>query len=455
MSVHIPAIALYIQSLRGPGSGATLIRGAGGVFLVNVLGIGLMFVAHVLLARLIDASSYGNFAYALTWLNVLVLFGKLGLDTASLRFVAEYNGTGQWGLMKGFVTRSSQVALAGSLLVAVATAAVLWIFRYRLNPELFTVFGLLCLILPLYSLLLVRSAALRGLKKVVKAHMAIRVVRPLVLMLGLGGLYFSVKSALDATAAMTMEMIAISLSLLFVAVCFQTTFPGQAVDAYPEYKTSTWIRVAFPMLLISAMMQTQNQADVLIMGFFLEPAQVGVYAAAKKVTMFIALGLGTINIIAAPLISELWHQNRKKELQRILTLAARGIFVFTLPVSLFMIIFRRSVLALFGPEFIAGSGPLVILAVGQLINSLAGALGLIMNMTGHQNQLAITVAISLSLNILLGIILIPSWGIYGAALSMTISLIGWNLMMYIYVLRRLKLNSFVLNFVQKDESIDR
>jgi O-antigen/teichoic acid export membrane protein len=404
-----------------------------------------MFSAHVVLARIMGASSYGNFAYALTWLNILVLFGKLGLDTASLRFVAEYNGTGKWGLMKGFLRRSIQFALAASALVSVSTAMVIWFIQDRLNAELAAALWLVCLILPLYSLLLVRSAALRSLKKVIKAQSGIKIVRPAVLICGVGCVYLLSSELLDATIAMAMELIAFAGSLLFVAVYLKKSLPRDMAAAKHEYISSTWARVALPMLLISAIMQTQNQVDILIIGFFLGSGEVGIYAAAKKITMLIAFGLSAVNIIAAPMISELWHQDKRKELQHILTLAARGIFAFTLPVSLIMVIFGKQVLSLFGPEFTAAYGPLVVLAAGQIVNSLAGVVGLIMNMTGYQNNLFIIVGICVLLNILLSILLIPVLGLYGAALSVSCSLIVMNALMLIYVAKILKLNPSILS----------
>jgi len=194
------------------------------------------------------------------------------------------------------------------------------------------------------------------------------------------------------------------------------------------------------------MLQVENQADLILVGFFLDSSQIGIYAAAKKIAMLIVFGLVAVNIIAAPMISELWHQGRKQELQRMLTLAARGIFAFTLPVSLAMIIFGKQILSLFGPEFTAAYWPLVIIAGGQIVNSLAGSVGAIMTMTGHQNSVAVILAISMASNIILNFLLIPAFSIIGAAIAMSLTLIIWNLSMFVYVIKRLGLSSTIFTF---------
>jgi len=455
LTAVFPLAAPYLKRVQGEGAGATLVRGAGGAFMVNVVGTGLTFAAHVVLARTTGTSSYGNFVYAITWLNLLVLFAKLGQDTASMRFVAEYNGTGKWGLLQGFVKRSTQVSFATSLFVAGTTAGAIWLVRDRLDPELATAFWLVCLILPLHALLLVRSAALRGLKKVVKAQAAIKIMRPAVLVLLVGVVYYLWRDVLNATTAMAVNLAAFAGSLLFAAYYFAKAYPSKAAESKPEFMSSTWVRVAIPMLFISAMTQAQNRADLLVLGVFLDASQVGIYGAVKNITLLIGFGLAAVNNIAGPLISEMWHQGRKEELQRVLTLAAKGIVLFTIPMSIIMVVFGKHVLALFGPDFTLAYWPLIILVGAQTLNSLAGSVGLIMVMTGHQRNASLIVLVSLLMNVVLSVLLIPEHGITGAALAMAVSYSLLNLLMLVYIFRKLGLNPSIVQWKKSHKPLER
>lgn len=429
-----------MKRLQGTGVGAVLLRGASGAFIVRVIGVGLMFVTHMILARALGASSYGNFVYAMTWLTILSLFGILGLDNASLRFVAEYNGTRKWGMLKGFVERSGQFSLVMSVFVALSAAGVLWLIRDKIELELATSLWVAFMILPLYSLLEIRVAGLRALKHVAKSQFAGQILRPFVFLCGLGVIYFVSGEVLNASTAMAINLVGFAAALLFVVVLFNKALSKDAVDSVPEYMTKTWTRVALPMLLMNAMLQTENQADIIIIGFFLDSDQIGIYAAAKKISLLVAFGYYAVNAIAAPMIAEMWHQDRKKELQRMLTLAAWGISAFTLPVSLIMIIFGKQILGLFGPEFTAAYWPLVILSGGQIINSMVGSVGALMIMTGHQKNALIIIAVSMVSNIALSLLLIPAFAIIGAAIAMSMSLIIWNILMFVYVIKNIGLD---------------
>jgi O-antigen/teichoic acid export membrane protein len=440
-----PMTPPYIHKLKGDSVGATFARGAGGALIVNIVGTGLLFFTHIMLARVMGTSSYGNFAYAVTWLNILALFGKLGFETASLRFVGEYNGTQKWGLLKGFVERSSQLSLVASVVVALSTLTIVWAVRGKLESELCSALWIVCLILPLHSLMGVRSASLRALKHLVKAHSVGKIIRPLVLLCGTSAGFFLSKESLSAVTVMTINVAAFAVSLLFVVILFKKAFPNEAAVANPEHIIGTWIRVSLPMLLINAMMEGQSQMDLIIIGFFLDSNQIGVYAAAKKITMLISFGMIAVNLMAAPMISELWHQRRKSELQRMLTISAWGVFAFTMFLGIVMIIFGKQVLSLFGLEFTAAYCPLVILTIGRILLSFGGAVGLIMYMTGHQNQACIIMILSLPLNIALSMFLIPKFGINGAAISMSISLVTWNLLMLLYTMKKLRLNSTIFS----------
>jgi len=69
---------------------------------------------------------------------------------------------------------------------------------------------------------------------------------------------------------------------------------------------------------------------------------------------------------------------------------------------------------------------LLILAFGQLINAFAGPGLNILNMTGYEKSARNTMLVVVVLNVLLNLILIPTLGPLGAAISTTTTMVGWN-----------------------------
>ena len=133
-----------------------------------------------------------------------------------------------------------------------------------------------------------------------------------------------------------------------------------------------------------------------------------------------------------------------EELQQIITLAARGAFVFTIIVGASIAFTGSYLLSFFGSEFSKGYPVLLILLAGQTINAFSGSVGLIMTLTGHHVKAARIFGLSAVLNILFNAILIPYFGIIGAAIATAVTTALWNIVMVYFVVSQLKINPTVI-----------
>jgi len=83
---------------------------------VRVAGLGLAFVSHLVLSRILGANQYGHYMIALGWGMVLVIPCRMGLDNTVLRFATIYRDEAKSGDFRGLVVFSaasiSVVALA-------------------------------------------------------------------------------------------------------------------------------------------------------------------------------------------------------------------------------------------------------------------------------------------------------------------------------------------------------
>lgn len=193
------------------------------------------------------------------------------------------------------------------------------------------------------------------------------------------------------------------------------------------------ISISFPMFLTGAMHLVIGQTDIIMLGIMRSEAEVGVYAVALKLAMLTSFVLISINSIAAPKFSELYHTNKIEELSSIARKSSKLIFWTTVPILLFLILFGKLVLSIFGKEFIIGYFALVLLVIGQFINSAAGSVGYFLDMTGHQKSFRNIVFFSLILNVGLNLVLIPIYGINGAAFASMVSISVWNIASAIYI----------------------
>ena len=441
-----PWRTLWKAGLKGGSLTSVLARGASGSLAVTLLGSALAVGLEVLLARLLGADSFGAYRYTLAWVTLAVLGSRLGLETALVRFVASYRVAGRWGALRGLLAWSDRVTLAvatGGGLLGAVTVAVL---GDRLRPELAACLWIGCALLPVLALLGLRQATLQGLRRVALAQVPELILRPLILALVVTALFLlGGRQPVASTAALGAALGATAGAVALAGRFRRRSLPPVVATAKPERHRREWLGVSLPLLLVAGMRRVMHQTDILLIGVFLGTTAAGVYAVATRLARLVALGLKAVNSITAPLISELHSRQESGKLQSMITLAAWGASLACLPACAVLILGRRQILGLFGEAFEGAAGPLVILALGQLINAWTGPVGWLLNMTGHQKVNARILAWITGLNVLLNPPAILVYGVEGAAVVTAGLLAIKNLWTWVEVRRRLGINASILS----------
>jgi O-antigen/teichoic acid export membrane protein len=149
-----------------------------------------------------------------------------------------------------------------------------------------------------------------------------------------------------------------------------------------------------------------------------------------------------VNQIFAPTIAELHGNGNQKVLQQLYATLTKWILVVTAPMAFTMIIFARPLIGLFGQAFEAGAIVLVIGTVGQLFNCAVGSVGYLLLMSGNELQLIKIQACNAVATLTLNVLLVPRFGIAGAAFASSVSVIVTNVWCLAAVRRRLELHPY-------------
>ncbi len=445
MANHFPKIADLKSKLQGGNLDAVFIRGASGTFLVMIASKAISFGVQVLLARMLGVDQYGIFSLVIAWLIILLLLGKLGIDTTLLRFVAAYRANEEWGLLKGVLRTGNLIAFIASISVGIIVALAVFALGENIAADLRMTFWIGCMVLPVMALVQVRQAILRSMQKVIHAVIPELIIQPVLLAIFILIIMLFDRS-LDAFSAMILHFTAFAAALVIISRWTNRIVSSEIQGASEEIRLKEWINVMLPLLMMSGFNVINHRVDVIMVGFFKGTTDVGIYSASVHLANFMVLGLIAVNQIAAPLISHLYTQNKKKELQRMASLSALGIAIFTVPAAIIMVFCGTWLLGLFGGEgdFKAGYGALLFLVAGQSVNALTGSVGYLLTMTGYQKEAAIVMGITALINITLNVILIPKMGLNGAAIATMISTMVWKFAMYVIVRRNLKIDPSII-----------
>lgn len=411
-----------------------LVRGFASAMLLRLAGAGLAFGLQILLARLLGHAPYGVYIFAFTSIVTGSLILKLGFDTATLRFVPGYRANDEWELLRGLLRESSRVVWAATGSGALLIIAVATLLRPGADPTSAWAFCVAAFALPLMTSQHLAEARLRAFDRVVLSRVAPEVLHPFLL----GGVALAVTGAqgsLGAVAAMVCALCASGLTLLFSSFTLRRIAP-RAFEGPARKDTRVWRTTAFQLTVFSTTMLVIGQIDVVAAGALLGPEATASYATASRISRFVPFGLTAINIALAPMAARLFHAGRTAELQRVILRAALAIFVTTVPLAIGAVVFGRSLLALFGPEFVTGYGALVILTVGRATNALCGPTGVLLTMSGNQRDATLIAVGSAVLDGSLLILLIPSFGLLGAAAATATTTVAWNLALLFTVRHR-------------------
>lgn len=424
---------------------SVLIRGASGSFFIKIVGTGVLFGTQIALARMLGVENYGIYIYVLAWVNILALFSKLGLDTSALRYVPRYHSQQEWGLLKGFLKYSGSLYFVFSVLVAIVVAMIAWQYHGGSANELVLAFLISCLLLPVIVHMQMISAYLQSFKRVILAQAPDLIVRPLILIIGVFLFYKFNKSFVDASTGILFNFLASTVTVILLSKFLRNVIPEQLGANNKKYKIKEWNKVSLTFLLLSGFELVLLQIDIIMLGYFINTKEAGLYAAASKLVRLVSFGLVAINTIAAPMISQLYNSEEKSSLQSIMTLAAICGLLYSVPAGIVIIYFGNKLLGLFGTMFVSGYTALIILTVGRLADSLTGLVGYLMTMTDHHSAAMKIQGATVIVNITMNLILIPIYGMNGAAIATAFSMISWNCMSLIYVKTKLKINPTVLS----------
>ena len=424
----------------GEGIKRFLLRGFLGSGALRICFTLLNLAIAIFLARALGPKGYGIYAFAYAQISLLAIPAQMGLPTLVMREVARYHLKKEWGNLKGILRRANQAVVIFSALLVMGAIVVVWFLNGGMITTQMETSAWALLLVPLISLGKIRAAALRGFNKVVLGQLPEMLFLPALLLLFICIALW--QGNLTPPKAMGLHGLAAGFAFVIGLILLQRAIPLPLNHALPTYKTKDWFNSILPLSLISGMQVINSQAAIVILGFFASSEDVGLYRAAFQAANIVSLSLIAINAVIAPQITRLYHEDDKERLQRMVTWSARVILAVSLPLATILIFFGELILKLvFGDGYVDGSTVLIILCLGQLINAAMGSVSLLLNMTGHERDTAKGLMIAAISNILLNLILIPSFGIEGAAAATALSLAGWNILLNRQVKRRIGVDS--------------
>lgn len=424
-----------------------LIGGGVGVILIKVSGMVLTMADSIVLVRILGPEEYGTYAYVLAAITLISIPANLGLPTLVVRETARADTNKDWEHMAGVWRWSTIFIGASSVALLLVSSFFVLLLSDNFSPAQLSTFMWGLFLIPIMALGNLRGASLRGLRKVVQGQLPEKVLRPgfLVLLL-LPYLFVWPFGQLSASHAMALHAFAGGIALAIGIKLLWHHQPKELAKVTSvKFYHRAWLSSTLALALASSLQIINKRADILMLGFFASAEDVGVYQVSTQVTNLLAFGLGSINLLISPYIAKFYEQRMLQRLQKIITFSASIAFFVALLIGTILLLSGDKILEiLFGEFYMRGHTALKILAVGQLFNTFFGSVGFVLSMTGHELDVTKGVFGAAIINILLNSLLVPQYGMVGAALSTATSYAIWNILLWRSVRLKLRIKSTAL-----------
>ncbi|MCD6522828.1 MAG: flippase, partial [Candidatus Diapherotrites archaeon] len=401
------------------------------------------FLLKLFLARNLTISEFGLFYLAMAIINSVLLFGIGGFPQGLLRFISFYSGKRDLNSLKGtFVGGMKIIILLSVIFLITIVMFSKWLSQNIFDmPSLAPVLIILALSLPLNGTFLAIMETFTALKKLkfvtyfdgilLRSLQIIFVIVFVYLGFGIIGVAISVL-----------------LSFIFVLIISIVALKREAPYLFerkikPQFHTKEYIYYSLPLFMATSLVAISERLDIFMIGLFRNNTDVALYTIALSITAFIPIFLVSLGKIFAPHASELFAKGDLEGLNTLYKSITRWLVIIILPLSSLLFWFSKDVLIfLFGTPYANASSALRILIVGYSLPSLMGGVNTLLLMSGRSKLTLLNNFLGLISNFVLNLLLIPMWGIAGAAIATSFSMVFVNLLGLFQLKRFFNLNPF-------------
>lgn len=421
-----------------------------GLFLSKLLAYGY----RIIIARYYGPEVYGLFSLALMVVGIVTTFASLGLSQGVLRYVPLYRGEGKISWIRYIVKYSSIILL---ILGVISGAALYFLSGYISiqifhNAALIIYIKIFAVLIPLNLISSLYLNLVRAYEKIGWYSFIFNVlqniikVASLILLIGIG--INGIATALSQSLAIIGMLIAAYLVAIY---CFREIYGKTAIKNGGKIMGEV-LSYSLPLLLASVVYSMFYWVDSFFLGYFIDATAVGIYNVAISLALTISFVPDLFGQLFLPLITREYGKKRYEMVSQLGKQVGKWIFMLNLPIFILVIIFPGAIInILFGQQYLIAQNALRLLMTGAFVYAIFAVSQSMITVIGKSKLILINTIGATILNAILNYILIPRYGLNGAAFATMVSSIVLILIFvfesYYYAdvlpIRRKMLNAFI------------
>lgn len=417
-------------------------RGTVIVIIGSIISSFLFLFSKLLIARYWTTSEFGIFSLALSIISLFIVVSILGLERGITRNIAYYKGKKDYEKIPKIIASSIFTTLATSNIIAIilffSSEAIA---KGVLNePGLVAPLQIFSVAIPFFNLISILVSVLRGFNQI-KPYVYFQQIMLYALF------FFFLLYLVIFNMSFINIFYAYIGSLILTCLAFGI-YLIRKTHGYHVLSNSTitfsitkeLLIFSLPLLGTAMIQQIVGWTDTLMLGGIKSAADVGLYNAARPLSIFITFPLSALLIMYTPVISGLYGGGKIDEIKRNFSIITKWISLISLPLFLILFLYSETIITyLFGAPYALAANALRVLSLGIYLHNLAGPNGGTLIAMGKTRFILFAFLTTAILNVALNAFLIPPYGILGAAIASTIAVFAINIIkcQYLYSLNKI------------------
>ena len=413
------------------------------VLFIRGAGVFLLFMLSLFLTNFYSPEQVGRYDFVRATIMILSGASLIGTNQSIIYYSGILKSKNSLSSIKNIYYKMAKMTGAICLLFIVGGSIVSeetinQAFNKNDAYELiFSTIGVLFF----YTITMLNIDTLRGLEKTTISELYRNVFRYVPVFI------FSIILFLTQNQEWLIEVFLAGFILLFIITTTQTIRLFKKLKSSnnkeQSFSYAQIFKRSYPMALSAIAYFIMQSVDIIILTAYEGYDKVAYYSIAVKLATVTALALMSVNIVIAPKIAEIYNNNDHNTLNNLIRDSSRIIFSISFPVLIILFVFSGFILSFFGENYVLAKDALGILLVGQFFSSICGPGAIYLNMTGREQKLNKILIAGLFVNVILNFILIPVYGIEGAAAATLISMLFWNTLIVTTIYKSDKIKIFI------------
>lgn len=399
------------------------------VFIGIALSKVFTYLYKIIIARNFGVEAFGLFSLALAIIIFFNSVGTFGFSEGIIRYVSLYRAKNQLKKARYLFRFSLKTLLVSSIVIFILIFCFSEYISINIfhNEKLIPFIRIFSIALPFSIISSIFLSVLKAYEKIENYSFIYNVLPNVIRVIMIFVFVLLGFSILSVPLSHIFGVTVMFFAAVFACKKYASSIFEKKISLLDREKNKMrrgFVKYSLFIFLSGMVLIVFSSIDSIFLGYFKSATYVGYYNVAFSVSVLLSVAPELFLQLFFPLISKKYAKKEVGNIKELSKQVGKWIFLINAPIFLILMIYPGVIINLiFGKEYLVAEQATRILAVGAMVLSIANISNNIVSMTGKSKLIFYNALLASILNVVLNALLIPKYGVIGASIATSTSLI--------------------------------